>query len=177
MNNSLCLSWRSCAMTRLLALLWLVLGGVAGAAELADKPLVDKVLVVKSEQQLYLLQRGEVLKSYRVSLGKQAGAKQYEGDMRTPEGLYWLDWRKPSYRYNLSINISYPNEQDVQRAAALGKPAGSMIMLHGTPNDPEFPEWFFNTLNWTEGCIALTNKDMEEVWRLVPDDTLIEIRP
>jgi len=138
---------------------------------------IDKVLVVKSERQLYLLRRGEVVKSYRVSLGKKDGAKSYEGDLRTPEGIYWLDWRKPSERYNLAINISYPNEQDRERAQQLGKRPGNMIMLHGTPNDEEYPEWFFSSLNWTEGCIALTNDDMQEVWSLVKDNTLIEIRP
>lgn len=158
-----------------------LLGGLLLSTQLLaqqpSEPRVDKVLVVKSEQQMYLLHRDQILKSYRVSLGKKQGPKRYEGDMRTPEGLYWLDWRKPSERYNLSINISYPNEQDLARANDMGKPPGNLIMIHGTPNDPEFPEWFFSTLNWTEGCIALTNKDMEEVWQLVPDNTLIEIRP
>jgi len=138
---------------------------------------VDKVLVVKSERQLYLMRRGEVVKSYRVSLGKKDGAKRHEGDLRTPEGIYWLDWRKPSQRYNLAINISYPNEQDREHAHKLGKRPGSMIMLHGTPKDDEYPEWFFSTLDWTEGCIALTNDDMQEVWSLVKDNTMIEIRP
>lgn len=138
---------------------------------------IDKVLVVKSERQLYLLRRGEVIKSYQVSLGKKDGPKRHEGDLRTPEGVYWLDWRKPSERYNLAINISYPNEQDRERAQQLGKRPGNMIMLHGTPKDEEYPEWFFSSLNWTEGCIALTNDDMQEVWSLVKDNTLIEIRP
>ncbi|NLC09038.1 MAG: L,D-transpeptidase family protein [Gammaproteobacteria bacterium] len=138
---------------------------------------IDKVLVIKSERQLHLMHRGEIVKTYKVSLGKKDGAKSYEGDLRTPEGIYWLDWRKPSERYNLAINISYPNEQDRERAQQLGKNPGSMIMLHGTPNDEEYPEWFFSSLNWTEGCIALTNDDMQEVWSLVKDNTLIEIRP
>ena len=140
-------------------------------------PAIDKVLVIKSERELHLMQRGEIVKSYKVSLGKKDGPKRYEGDLRTPEGIYWLDWRSPSKRYNLAINISYPNQEDRQRANELGKSPGSMIMLHGTPKDDEYPEWFFNTLNWTEGCIALTNDDMQEVWSLVKDNTLIEIRP
>ncbi|MFC3606660.1 L,D-transpeptidase family protein [Stutzerimonas tarimensis] len=140
--------------------------------------LIDKVLVIKSERQLHLVSRGETLKSYRVSLGKQpVGHKQREGDQRTPEGFYWLDWRKKSENYNLAMHISYPNARDRERARAAGVSPGNMIMLHGTPVDDEYPEWFFHTLDWTEGCIALTNADMREVWSLVRDGTLIEIRP
>lgn len=140
-------------------------------------PSVDKVLVVKSERALHLMRRGEVIKSYRVSLGKKTGAKEYEGDQRTPEGMYWINWRKHSNNFNLSMHISYPNAKDLKRSAEIGLPPGGMIMLHGTPTDEEYPEWFFNTLDWTEGCIALTNSDMQEVWQTVKDGTLIEIRP
>lgn len=139
---------------------------------------IDKVLVVKSERRLHLMSRGDTLKSYRVSLGKQPlGAKQREGDKRTPEGFYWIDWRKQSEKFNLAMHISYPNARDQAQARQAGAPAGSMIMLHGTPLDDEYPEWYFHTLDWTEGCIALKNDDMQEVWRLVKDGTLIEIRP
>lgn len=139
---------------------------------------VDKVLVLKSERQLHLQQRGETIKSYRISLGKQpSGAKQREGDLRTPEGFYWIDWRKASDKYQLSLHISYPNARDLANASQAGVPPGGMIMIHGTPLDEEYPEWFFHTLDWTEGCIAMKNDDMREVWELVKDGTLIEIRP
>lgn len=139
---------------------------------------VDKVLVMKSERKLYLQQRGETIKSYRISLGKQPdGAKQREGDLRTPEGFYWIDWRKPSDNYQLSLHISYPNARDLAKAKQAGVSPGSMIMIHGTPVDEEYPEWFFHTLDWTEGCIAMRNADIREVWNLVKDGTLIEIRP
>jgi murein L,D-transpeptidase YafK len=142
------------------------------------KSAVDKVLVVKSERKLHLLSRGEILKSYRVSLGKQPnGPKHYQGDKRTPEGFYWIDWRKASEKYNLSMHISYPNQKDLQHAREKGLPPGDMIMIHGTPLDDEYPEWYFHTLDWTEGCIAMRNRDMREVWSLVKDGTLIEIRP
>ncbi len=104
---------------------------------------VDKVLVVKSERALHLMRRGEVIKSYRVSLGKKSGAKEYEGDQRTPEGLYWINWRKPSDNYNLSMHISYPNAHDLKRSEELGLPPGGMIMLHGTPTDEEYPRMVF----------------------------------
>ena len=139
---------------------------------------VDKVLVIKSERQLQLMHKGEVLKSYRISLGKQPkGPKFREGDNRTPEGFYWIDWRKTSDKYNLSMHISYPNARDAANARKKGVSAGGMIMIHGTPLDDEYPEWFFSTLDWTEGCIAMRNADMREVWNLVQDGTLIELRP
>lgn len=150
----------------------------ATATPMQEAPSVDKVLVVKSERRLHLISRGETLKSYRVSLGKQAnGAKQREGDRRTPEGFYWIDWRKTSEKYQLSLHISYPNARDQAHARAQGVPPGGMIMIHGTPLDEEYPEWFFHTLDWTEGCIAMKNDDIREIWSLVKDGTLIEIRP
>lgn len=149
----------------------------ATAAITLDDGFIDKVLVVKSERQLHLISRGVSMKSYRVSLGKQAGPKQREGDQRTPEGFYWINWRKASDKYNLAMHISYPNAKDLARAENEGVKPGNMIMLHGTPIDEEYPEWYFHTLDWTEGCIALKNDDMREVWNLVKDGTLIEIRP
>jgi murein L,D-transpeptidase YafK len=148
------------------------------AAPTAEGRMIDKVLVLKSERRLQLISRGEPLKTYRISLGKQPkGAKEREGDKKTPEGLYWLDWRKVSDRYNLAMHISYPNISDAAKARRDGVSAGSMIMIHGTPIDEEYPEWYFHTLDWTEGCIAMRNADMREVWNLVKDGTLIEIRP
>lgn len=158
-------------------LLILVFAATASAGTGNEHPVIDKLLVIKSEQKLHLLSQNQVVKSYRVSLGKQDGPKQYEGDQRTPEGIYWINWRQHSKKYNLAMHISYPNANDLKRAYKLQKPAGSMIMLHGTPTDEEYPEWFFHTLNWTDGCIALANKDMQEVWNLVSDHTMIEIRP
>lgn len=142
------------------------------------KASIDKVLVEKSKRKLYLLSGNRIVKTYRISLGKKPqGHKLMEGDKRTPEGLYWIDWRKPSSRYNLSMHISYPNPRDSREAQKLGVRPGSMIMIHGTPIDPEYPEWYFKGLNWTDGCIALLNSDMREVWDMVRDGTLIEIRP
>lgn len=150
---------------------------VINTGKLSDQR-IDKVLVIKSARQLQLISNGEALKTYRVSLGKNPkGTKLKEGDKRTPEGFYWIDWRKPSNNYNLSMHISYPNAADSERAKREGVKPGSMIMLHGTPIDEEYPEWYFHTLDWTEGCIALKNNDMREVWDLVKDGTLIEIRP
>lgn len=173
-------------MRWLLALFCLTVASVSQAAfteTIVTKPVsqqrtVDKVLVIKSARQLQLISAGEPFKSYRISLGKQPnGPKQREGDKRTPEGLYWLDWRKVSDRYNLAMHVSYPNVSDAARARREGVEPGGMIMIHGTPLNDEYPEWYFHTLDWTEGCIAMRNADMREVWNLVQDGTLIEIRP
>jgi murein L,D-transpeptidase YafK len=148
------------------------------ASTAAQGPRIDKVLVLKSERRLQLISEGAPLKTYRISLGKQPkGAKDREGDKKTPEGLYWLDWRKVSDRYNLAMHISYPNISDAAKARREGVSAGRMIMIHGTPINEEYPEWYFHTLDWTEGCIAMRNDDMREVWSMVQDGTLIEIRP
>jgi murein L,D-transpeptidase YafK len=167
-------------MRWLFALLCLTatLTGHASSAPTLTGKTIDKVLVVKSERTLQLISRGDTLKTYRVSLGKQPdGAKQREGDLRTPEGFYWIDWRKTSDKFNLSMHISYPNARDQAQARNKGVSAGGMIMIHGTPLDEEYPEWFFHTLDWTQGCIAMKNTDMREIWSLVKDGTLIEIRP
>lgn len=152
-------------------------GKVVDTQNIADRT-IDKVLVLKSQHQLQLISRGEALKTYRISLGKAPnGPKLQEGDQRTPEGFYWLDWRKTSDAYNLSMHISYPNISDAARARREGVKPGSMIMIHGTPINEEYPEWYFHTLDWTNGCIAMRNSDIREVWDLVKDGTMIEIRP
>ncbi|WP_342246443.1 L,D-transpeptidase family protein [Pseudomonas sp. OTU5201] len=164
-------------------LLVVLIMGLSALAQASTTPTlggkaIDKVMVVKSERKLLLMNRGDILKSYRISLGKQPlGAKLREGDQRTPEGFYWIDWRKTSDRFNLSMHISYPNARDAAKAREKGVSPGGMIMIHGTPLDEEYPEWYFHTLDWTEGCIAMRNSDMREIWSLVKDGTLIEIRP
>ncbi|MDP9515393.1 L,D-transpeptidase family protein [Pseudomonas protegens] len=150
----------------------------ASTVETLDGKVIEKVLVLKSAHQLQLINGGKPLKTYRISLGKKPkGPKLMEGDKRTPEGLYWLDWRKTSDRYNLAMHISYPNITDAARSRREGVNPGGMIMIHGTPDTEEFPEQYFHTLDWTDGCIAMRNVDMREVWSLVKDGTLIEIRP
>lgn len=139
---------------------------------------VEKILVLKSARQLQLISNGKPIKTYRISLGKQPkGAKTREGDKRTPEGLYWVDWRKKSDKFNLAMHISYPNISDAAHARREGVNPGSMIMIHGTPDTEENPESLFHTLDWTDGCIAMKNHEMREVWSLAKDGTLVEIRP
>jgi murein L,D-transpeptidase YafK len=144
----------------------------------AGLPMADSVLVRKSERKLYLLRNGEVLRSYKIALGLQPeGHKVVEGDFRTPEGKYVLNRRNPNSEYFLSIQISYPNEQDIARAKKLGARPGGAIMIHGQPNLPRKPRDYYDNVDWTEGCIALSNSDMVELWLMTPPDTPIEILP
>ncbi|MFA5495256.1 MAG: L,D-transpeptidase family protein [Porticoccaceae bacterium] len=142
---------------------------------------VDMVLVEKSAKTLYLLDNGQILRRYPIALGKNpVGHKQSAGDGRTPEGRYTLDWRNPDSRFYRSIHISYPNEQDLQVARAGNRDPGNLIMIHGSPDWVPSVEWakqWLHKEDWTEGCIAVTNDIMDEIWQLVKDGTPIEIRP
>lgn len=118
------------------------------------------------------------MKTYRVALGRApTGAKEYEGDQRTPEGIYRIDFHKPDSDYHLALHISYPEQADLERAAAQGLSAGSDIMIHGLPNGRGWIGRFHRRNDWTAGCIAVTDFEIEEIYRVVPDGTPIEIRP
>ncbi len=151
----------------------------AGAIE-ADSPLVmaDQVLVIKSERRLYLLHEGKRYRSYPVALGRQpVGPKQREGDEHTPEGRYLIDGRNPASAYFLSLHVSYPSVADETRAAKHHWKPGGAIMIHGMPNVPTHSTKHYRETDWTDGCIALNNDDMVEVWLLTHNDTPIEIDP
>jgi murein L,D-transpeptidase YafK len=138
----------------------------------------DQVLVVKSEHRLYLLRAGQPYRSYKVALGlNPVGHKEREGDFRTPEGRYLLDARNTSSDFFLSIHLSYPSAEDAERARRHHWAPGGSIMIHGLPNVPKRPIEFYKSADWTDGCIALTNDDMLEVWLLTRANTPIEIRP
>ncbi len=141
-------------------------------------PQVSEVLVRKKERKLYLLAGDEVIRSYRVGLGDNpAGHKLYEGDQRTPEGEYTLDWRNPYSDFYKSIHISYPNENDRELASAWGLDPGGSIMIHGLPNNVGDMGFAYLGLDWTDGCIAVSNEEMNEIWNLVADGTPIRILP
>jgi murein L,D-transpeptidase YafK len=141
-------------------------------------PMADSVIVRKGERRLYLMRNGAVLRSYKIALGlRPEGHKQYEGDYRTPEGKYRLNRRNPNSEFFLSIQISYPNEQDVARARSQGQRPGGAIMIHGQPNVPTRSKDYYASVDWTEGCIAVSNSDMVEIWLMTPPDTPIEIHP
>lgn len=138
----------------------------------------DRVVVAKKDRTLTLMHQGKILKTYKVSLGGEpVGPKVQEGDHKTPEGTYALDRRNPKSKFYRSIHISYPNEQDRERAAELGVSAGGDIMVHGLPNGFGWLERVHLERDWTDGCIAVTDREMDEIWDAVGDGTVIEIRP
>ena len=138
----------------------------------------DRVYVDKSERQLHLLREGQVLRSYRISLGKNpVGDKQREGDLRTPEGDYYLDWRNPESDFFMSMHISYPSVHDLREAAQRGERPGGLIMIHGLPNDARATRTDYLYEDWTDGCIAVSNQAMIDIWLSVPDNTPITIAP
>lgn len=138
----------------------------------------DRILIEKSKRQLTLISHGEVLKSYKIALGgNPIGPKEQKGDKKTPEGIYTIEERHNSSRFHLSLRISYPNEKDKKRARELGASPGGDIMIHGTGKEilpADSGHW---RVDWTEGCIAVTNEEIEEIARLVPDGTTIDIKP
>jgi murein L,D-transpeptidase YafK len=151
----------------------------AGSSEgRGDLPMADRLLVRKSERKLYLLRRGQVLRSYVVRLGlRPEGKKEFEGDFRTPEGRYSLGKRNSHSDYFLSIQVSYPNPDDIVRAHRQGVEPGGAIMIHGLPNSPRKPLDYYNRMDWTDGCIAVNNSDMVEIWLMTTPGTPIDIQP
>ena len=142
----------------------------------AADQLAHEVLVIKSTRELHLLQNGETIRRYAVSLGSAPeGHKAEEGDERTPEGTYVIDWRNDQSVAYLSLHISYPNAADQARAEAAGADPGGMIMIHGLPNGWGFLGSLHLVWDWTNGCIAVTNAEMREIWSLVPNGTPITI--
>ena len=147
--------------------------GSAGSFEMAEKVVVDK-----TKRTLYLMRRGRVIKQYPIKLGLNPyGHKQREGDFRTPEGKYELVARNPRSEFFLSIKISYPNREDAAVANESGFPPGGLIMIHGQPNVPKRPPEHYATRDWTDGCIALSNADMVDVWMRTTVGIPIEIKP
>jgi murein L,D-transpeptidase YafK len=136
------------------------------------------VLIEKAARRLTLFSGGTPVRTYAVALGSQpVGPKIQQGDDRTPEGSYVIDGRNFHSAYHLALHISYPNAVDRDRAAALGVDPGGDIMIHGLPNGSGWLGPAHRERDWTEGCIAVTDSEIEEIARLVPDGTPVEIRP
>ena len=147
----------------------------AGAGNLRK---ADGVLVVKSERRLYLLDDGEVFASYHATFGgAPEGHKQSQGDERTPEGRYVLDYKNDGSAYHRSIHVSYPNAEDRRAAQRRGMDPGGDIMVHGQPNGWGWAGVLLQRFTWTDGCIALSDGDMDRVWQAVDAGTPIQIRP
>jgi murein L,D-transpeptidase YafK len=140
----------------------------------------DKVVVKKGQRRLYLMRDGEPFRTYRISLGANPlGHKERQGDSRTPEGRYVIDWRNPKSNFYKALHISYPNLHDRARAQRNGWDPGGAIMIHGEPRATRFAHLrdVVRYEDWTEGCIAVSNLAVDEIWRYVTDGTPIEIQP
>lgn len=139
-------------------------------------PQVTQIVVNKGARQMLLLHGNTVLKAYRIGLGNEPiGHKQYEGDGKTPEGLYYIDRRNPNSRYHLSLGVSYPNPQDSALAASVGRSAGSDIFIHG--QGPEGRVLSKRKQDWTVGCISVSDEEIEDIYAMIPDGTPILITP
>jgi tetratricopeptide (TPR) repeat protein len=138
----------------------------------------DKILIEKKERRLTLISKGKVLKTYKIALGGNPdGPKERQGDNKTPEGTYVIDSRNKDSRYHLSLHISYPNEKDKKRAKELGVSPGGDVMIHGIKNGFSWVGDFHTEVDWTKGCIAVTDEEIEEIDKLAPNGTTVEIRP
>jgi murein L,D-transpeptidase YafK len=164
-----------CAMFRFLGPCLAALLMLSSAAAEGDGA-VDRIVVEKSQRRMDLMSGETVVRSYQIALGSApAGDKQREGDGKTPEGKYVIEGRNPSSAFHLSLKISYPDAADRAAAAARNVSPGGDIFIHGAPN-----WWLLPSQppgDWTRGCIAVTKTEIEEIWRLVPDGTPVEIRP
>ena len=149
-----------------------------GASADNDFPVADKVVIEKEKRKLYLMKDGASFRSFDIALGMYpVGDKRTEGDQKTPEGIYLLDMRNPDSDFFLSIHISYPNVTDRRDARSNGLDPGGQIMIHGQPNSPTYSEAYYAKEDWTNGCIAVSNSDMIDIWLMTPDEVQIEILP
>lgn len=154
-------------------------GGYAARTIPAPKktiPIADYLVIDKSKRMLVAYRKGKPIRAYRdLQFGDAPkGHKRFQGDERTPEGVYRIDWRNPQSRFHLSLRISYPNEADRAFASQYGLSPGGDIFIHGQPNGMTQGRM---RGDWTDGCIALSNQEIEELWQIVPNGTPIEIRP
>lgn len=139
---------------------------------------VDRVLIEKGERRMTLIAKGEAIRRYKIALGgNPVGPKERQGDNKTPEGIYTIDGRNKGSRFHLSLHISYPNEKDRKRARELGVAPGGDIMIHGIKNGLSWVGEDHANADWTQGCIAVTDEEIEEIARVTPNGTVVEIRP
>ncbi len=167
--------WGSLALVGLLAS---TVGlGCSSAPPTADVRRADHIIILKSKHSMVLMANGKPLKSYRVALGKSDGDKERQGDHKTPEGEYVIDQKNAQSRFHLALHISYPNADDRKRAHDAGTDPGGAIMIHGVEKQFAWLGSLEHDVDWTDGCIAVTNSEIDEIWKLVPVGTPVEIKP
>ncbi|MBI5163189.1 MAG: L,D-transpeptidase family protein [Magnetospirillum sp.] len=178
-------------MRRTLALCAIVSGGLYVLIHLSGIPvhdqsrvpfpdglLADRIVIEKAKHKLTIYKEDRPIRTYQASLGRGGlEAKAIEGDGRTPEGAYRIAGRNSRSAYHLSLKISYPELRDIEAARLRGQSPGGDIMIHGIRNGLGWVDGLHRWVDWTAGCVAVTNDEIEELWRVVPDDTPVEIRP
>ena len=165
-------------LARALNLIYLGLFVISPGLQASEFPVAEKVVVEKEIRKLHLIKGDQIFRTFDIALGfVPVGDKEAEGDNKTPEGTYTLDTRNPDSDYFLSIHISYPNSGDWRKAKAKGVSPGGQIMIHGQPNTPTYSVAYYRKQDWTNGCIAVSNSDMIDIWLMTPNDIPIEIRP
>ena len=156
----------------------LIFGALAAAQQPPAPQQADSILILKKDHIMELLANGKVIRTYKVALGQGGLApKDREGDARTPEGHYLIDSRNAASAYHKALHISYPNGDDRKRAAKLGVPPGGAVMIHGLPKGKGWVGPTHRLYDWTLGCVAVTDEEIDEIWKLVPVGTPVEIRP
>jgi len=177
-NDGILRRVKLCRLLAACGALLLTLGALSPARSSPPVLRADAILIVKHERKLYLLKDNFPLRSYRIALGlSPTGAKEHQWDFRTPEGSYIIDFRQEHSHYYKALHVSYPSLPDLKRSSALHLPAGGSIFIHGEPNRPSKPMDYYKTRDWTNGCIALSNEDLQEVWELTAGRTPVEIVP
>ena len=167
--------WSSVVLLGLLSgTTWL---GCSSTRSNADGSKADRIIILKSKHSMVLMSNGKPLRSYHVALGKSGGDKERQGDHKTPEGQYVIDQKNAQSRFHLALHISYPNAADRKRAHDAGNDPGGAIMIHGVEKQFAWLDSLEHDVYWTDGCIAVTNLEIDEIWKLVPVGTPVEIKP
>jgi murein L,D-transpeptidase YafK len=146
-------------------------------SKLTDDIQIDNIVVYKSKREMLVYSNGELQKTYKISLGRQPiGHKEFEGDKKTPEGIYSINDKNSKSGYHKNLGVSYPDKKDLEKARQLGKPAGGDIKIHGIRNGIGFIGKFHRWFDWTLGCIAVTDREIDELYKAVKIGTRIEIK-
>ena len=140
---------------------------------------IDQILVSKKYRRVYLLQGQKVIRTYRAAFGNPNGTKRFQGDLKTPEGVYYISKKNAVSQYTQSLEISYPNKSDIAYAARFGKSAGGDVMIHGLPTNPYLKHKFAiqHPMDWTRGCVAVTDVQVREIYKVTAVKTPITICP
>ena len=155
----------------------IVFGSQVATCAQSEKP-VDRILIEKSAHLMTLYRGSEAIHKYRIALGTQpVGRKEKQGDHKTPEGMYTVDRKNPQSIFHMALHLSYPNAEDRERAKKRGVDPGGDVEIHGLEKKYAYLGALHRQADWTDGCIAVTNAEIEEIWKLVPVGTRVEIRP